>query len=51
MLTGVGNDMGVAREESFGSVAALIPFDTEADFIRVAKSFELAVDRPRIYLR
>ncbi|NLA34394.1 MAG: aldehyde dehydrogenase [Actinobacteria bacterium] len=36
VLTGVDNSMRVAQEEIFGPVAAIIPFDTEADAIRIA---------------
>ena len=36
VLTGVRNDMQVAQEEIFGPVACLIPFDDEADAIRMA---------------
>ena len=34
----VGNDMRVAREEIFGPVVSVIPFDTEAEAIRLANS-------------
>lgn len=36
VLTNVSNDMAVAREEIFGPVACVIPFDEEADAIRIA---------------
>ena len=36
VLADVDNGMRVAREEIFGPVAALIPFDTEEDAIRIA---------------
>lgn len=36
LLTGVTNDMRVAREEIFGPVAVVIPFVDEADVIRMA---------------
>ncbi len=36
VLADVSNDMRVAREEIFGPVAAIIPFDTEEDAIRMA---------------
>jgi betaine-aldehyde dehydrogenase len=36
LLTNVGNDMTVAREEIFGPVVALIPYDDEEDAIRIA---------------
>jgi betaine-aldehyde dehydrogenase len=34
----VGNDMRVAREEIFGPVVSIIPFDTEAEAIRMANA-------------
>jgi betaine-aldehyde dehydrogenase len=34
----VGNDMRVAREEIFGPVVTVIPFDTEAEAIRLANA-------------
>jgi acyl-CoA reductase-like NAD-dependent aldehyde dehydrogenase len=36
VLADVDNAMRVAQEEIFGPVAAIIPFDTEADAIRIA---------------
>jgi aldehyde dehydrogenase (NAD+) len=36
LLTGVTNDMTVAREEIFGPVSALIPYSDEEDAIRIA---------------
>jgi acyl-CoA reductase-like NAD-dependent aldehyde dehydrogenase len=36
VLADVDNSMRVAREEIFGPVAAIIPFDTEEDAIRIA---------------
>jgi acyl-CoA reductase-like NAD-dependent aldehyde dehydrogenase len=36
VLTGVTNDMTVAREEIFGPVLCVIPFDDEADALRLA---------------
>lgn len=36
VLTDVRNDMRVAREEIFGPVAAMIPFDTEEEAIELA---------------
>jgi aldehyde dehydrogenase (NAD+) len=36
LLTNVSNDMRVAREEIFGPVLCLIPFDTDDDAIRIA---------------
>jgi betaine-aldehyde dehydrogenase len=36
VLDGVRNDMTVARDEIFGPVVGVIPFDTEEDAIRIA---------------
>jgi phenylacetaldehyde dehydrogenase len=36
VLAGVDNSMRVAQEEIFGPVACVIPFDDEADAIRIA---------------
>src|SRR5690606_40880323 len=36
VLTGVTNDMGVAQNEIFGPVVAVIPFDTEEEAIALA---------------
>ncbi|GHH23988.1 aldehyde dehydrogenase [Sphingomonas glacialis] len=36
VLVGVSNDMRVAREEIFGPVASVIPFDDAADAVRIA---------------
>jgi aldehyde dehydrogenase (NAD+) len=36
VLSGVSNDMRVAREEIFGPVASIIPFDTPEDAVRLA---------------
>ncbi|HEX5133344.1 MAG TPA: aldehyde dehydrogenase family protein [Candidatus Krumholzibacteria bacterium] len=36
VLTGVNNDMSVAREEIFGPVLCVIPFDDEVDAVRLA---------------
>jgi aldehyde dehydrogenase (NAD+) len=36
VYTGVTNDMRIAREEIFGPVAVVIPFEDEADAIRIA---------------
>ncbi len=36
VFTGVRNDMKIAREEIFGPVVACIPFEDEADAIRIA---------------
>ena len=40
VLTGVTNDMKVAQEEIFGPVVVIIPFDDEADAIRIANDVE-----------
>jgi len=36
IITGVRNDMTIAREEVFGPVLAVIPFKDEADAVRIA---------------
>ncbi|MGA1837409.1 aldehyde dehydrogenase family protein [Herbiconiux sp. 11R-BC] len=36
LFTGVTNDMRIAREEIFGPVVGVIPFDDEADAVRIA---------------
>lgn len=36
MFVNVGNDMRIAREEIFGPVLSVIPFETEEDAIRIA---------------
>jgi acyl-CoA reductase-like NAD-dependent aldehyde dehydrogenase len=36
ILTGVSNEMRIAQEEVFGPVLCLIPYETEADAIRLA---------------
>ncbi len=36
IYSGVTNDMRIAREEIFGPVGCVIPFDDEADAIRIA---------------
>ena len=40
VLTDVNNDMCVTREEIFGPVAAIMPFDTEDEVIRLANDTE-----------
>ncbi|MEW1549061.1 aldehyde dehydrogenase family protein [Streptomyces tsukubensis] len=40
VLTGLGPDAPAAREEIFGPVAAVLPFDDEADAIRLANDTE-----------
>jgi betaine-aldehyde dehydrogenase len=38
VFDGVTNDMRIAKEEIFGPVVSIIPFDTEADAIRLANA-------------
>ena len=38
VFDGVGNDMRIAKEEIFGPVVSIIPFDTEAEAIRLANA-------------
>lgn len=40
VLTNVTNDMAVAQEEIFGPVVTIIPFEDEADAIRIANDTE-----------
>jgi aldehyde dehydrogenase (NAD+) len=40
LLTGVTNDMRVAREEIFGPVLVIIPFDSEDEVVRLANDSE-----------
>ncbi len=40
VLDGVDNSMRVAQEEIFGPVAAVIPFDTEEDAVRLANDVD-----------
>jgi len=40
IYTGVRNDMRIAREEIFGPVACVIPFDDEEEAIRIANDTE-----------
>ena len=40
VLTGVTNDMRVAREEIFGPVLVIIPFDTEEEVVALANDSE-----------
>ncbi|MBB3065198.1 MULTISPECIES: NADP-dependent succinate-semialdehyde dehydrogenase [Limibacillus] len=43
ILTGVTQDMAVAREETFGPVAPLFKFETEADVIAMANDTEFGL--------
>ncbi|GAA1176103.1 aldehyde dehydrogenase [Nesterenkonia xinjiangensis] len=43
VLTDVTNDMRVVREEIFGPVAAVMPFDTEAEALRLANDTEFGL--------
>jgi aldehyde dehydrogenase (NAD+) len=36
VFANVHNDMTIAREEIFGPVLSILPYDTEADAIRIA---------------
>ena len=38
VFDGVSNDMRIAKEEIFGPVVSIIPFDSEADAIRLANA-------------
>lgn len=40
IMTGVHNDMRIAREEIFGPLVAIIVFDTEEDALRIANDSE-----------
>ena len=40
VFSGVDNDMRIAREEIFGPVLAVIPYDDEADAVRIANDSE-----------
>jgi aldehyde dehydrogenase (NAD+) len=40
VFAGVGNDMRIAREEIFGPVLAVIPYEDEADAVRIANDSE-----------
>lgn len=43
ILTGVTSDMAVATEETFGPVAPLFKFDTEAEVVEAANATELGL--------
>ena len=43
VLTNVSNDMRVAREEIFGPVLVVIPFDTEAEAIAIANDSDFGL--------
>ncbi len=43
VLTGVTSEMAMASEETFGPVAGLYSFDTEAEVIRMANSTEVGL--------
>lgn len=43
LLTGVDPDMRVAREEIFGPVVTVIPFETEEDAVRIANDTEFGL--------
>ena len=43
VIVGAGPDMKVAREETFGPVAALFAFETEEDVIRSANDTEFGL--------
>lgn len=43
IYTGVNNSMRIAREEVFGPVACVIPFDDEADAVRIANDSEFGL--------
>lgn len=40
LFTGATNDMAIAQEEIFGPVLTVIPFDDEADAVRIANDIE-----------
>ena len=43
VLTGMTVDMKIASEETFGPVAALFPFNTEAEVVKMANSVEVGL--------
>ena len=44
ILTGVSNGMRIAREEIFGPVVVVIPFDSEEDAVRLANDSEYGLN-------
>jgi acyl-CoA reductase-like NAD-dependent aldehyde dehydrogenase len=44
ILTGVANTMRIAREEIFGPVVAVIPFDTEEEALRLANDSDYGLN-------
>lgn len=43
VLADVSDEMKIAREETFGPVAAVLPFDTEAEVVRRANATEMGL--------
>ncbi|MFT5114086.1 MAG: acyl-CoA reductase-like NAD-dependent aldehyde dehydrogenase [Parasphingorhabdus sp.] len=43
IFTGVDNSMRIAQEEVFGPILSVIPFDTEADAIRIGNDIEFGL--------
>lgn len=43
VITGMNMDMQLASEETFGPVAGLFPFETEADVVKMANSAEVGL--------
>lgn len=43
VLTGVTNDMAIAKEETFGPVGALFPFSTEKEVVALANEAEVGL--------
>jgi len=43
VITGATSDMAVASEETFGPVAALFPFETEAEVVNLANAAEVGL--------
>ena len=44
IFVGANNDMRIAREEIFGPVVAVIPFDGEADVVRMANDSDYGLN-------